>query len=403
MESTGRCSKSGEWPRGHPAGMSPSGFCLQAVFGEKGRPTAALATTRNSMRPCPSSKPRDPSIRRSHVQGEERPVAEVLPCALDPAWSTNMEPRISPRPRTTSASGRAANRRSEDAARQQLAAGEVARAGWLSAAKASLQGLFTSRCQRERQARGCTFVRREPQRHDRGRWPHGPIPCKPRRRVAGRCQARSRRRRGCDQRRGRTYGPFRFRSVDRRRQSILEVVAETVDVTSEGVAALFSRHDNIRYLQHTAGISPRPLTPPEELQGRHARRLRGEPLGRLQMLKQGIHAGARAAHPRCHHPLDICLPSAGGPRERRLRGVQGRSPQPPDPASPLLPRSARPRPERPRTLTAARPHGRAERDRRGTPASGGGQHAHRRPDRPTHIAAATMYFWSNECGAWAKY
>ena len=43
----------------------------------------------------------------------------------------------------------------------------------------------------------------------------------------------------------------------------LEVVAETVDVTSEdAVAALFSRHDNIRYLQHTAGISPRPLTPP---------------------------------------------------------------------------------------------------------------------------------------------
>ena len=46
----------------------------------------------------------------------------------------------------------------------------------------------------------------------------------------------------------------------------LEVVAETVDITREdAVAALFARHDNIRYLQHTAGISPRPLTPPEEL------------------------------------------------------------------------------------------------------------------------------------------
>jgi hypothetical protein len=39
--------------------------------------------------------------------------------------------------------------------------------------------------------------------------------------------------------------------------SYLEVVAETVDLTSEdAVAALFSRHDKIRYLQHTAGISP---------------------------------------------------------------------------------------------------------------------------------------------------
>ena len=42
------------------------------------------------------------------------------------------------------------NRRSEDAARQQLR-GCCSRAGWFSAVKAaSLQGSFTSRCQRER-------------------------------------------------------------------------------------------------------------------------------------------------------------------------------------------------------------------------------------------------------------
>ena len=45
-----------------------------------------------------------------------------------------------------------------------------------------------------------------------------------------------------------------------------EVVTETVNIASEeDVAALFDRHSNIQYLQHTAGISPCPLTPPEEL------------------------------------------------------------------------------------------------------------------------------------------
>lgn len=46
----------------------------------------------------------------------------------------------------------------------------------------------------------------------------------------------------------------------------VEVVAEVVDVTDEDeVRQLFQRHPQISYLQHTAGISPRPLTPPEEL------------------------------------------------------------------------------------------------------------------------------------------
>ena len=45
-----------------------------------------------------------------------------------------------------------------------------------------------------------------------------------------------------------------------------EVVAETVDVTDENeVRQLFERHPQINYLQHTAGISPKPLTPPEDL------------------------------------------------------------------------------------------------------------------------------------------
>lgn len=45
-----------------------------------------------------------------------------------------------------------------------------------------------------------------------------------------------------------------------------EVLSETVNITSESeVEAFFLRHPGIHYLMHTAGISPKPLTPPEEL------------------------------------------------------------------------------------------------------------------------------------------
>lgn len=73
-----------------------------------------------------------------------------------------------------------------------------------------------------------------------------------------------------------------------------EVIAETVNITSEEeVAALFERHPNVRYLQHTAGISPRPLTPPEQL-------TKDDIMGACEVnmwgahnvLKQGINRGA---------------------------------------------------------------------------------------------------------------
>ncbi len=45
-----------------------------------------------------------------------------------------------------------------------------------------------------------------------------------------------------------------------------EVVAEVVDITDEDAAGrLFEKHAGIQYWMHTAGISPRPLTPPEKL------------------------------------------------------------------------------------------------------------------------------------------
>lgn len=44
------------------------------------------------------------------------------------------------------------------------------------------------------------------------------------------------------------------------------VVCDTVDITSEeAVLAMFQRHQGIQYLMHTAGISPRPLVPPEQM------------------------------------------------------------------------------------------------------------------------------------------
>jgi NAD(P)-dependent dehydrogenase (short-subunit alcohol dehydrogenase family) len=96
----------------------------------------------------------------------------------------------------------------------------------------------------------------------------------------------------------------------------LEVVAETVDVTSEdAVAGLFSRHDNVRYLQYTAGISPRPLTPPEEL-------TKEDILGACEVnlwgahnvLKQGTHG--RAFAPRTHGVIILSTSATVGSEGR---------------------------------------------------------------------------------------
>ena len=55
-------------------------------------------------------------------------------------------------------------------------------------------------------------------------------------------------------------------ALSRQSNDKTEVVAETVDITSEQAAhELFLRHPGIQYFMHTAGISPRPLTAPEDL------------------------------------------------------------------------------------------------------------------------------------------
>ncbi len=80
----------------------------------------------------------------------------------------------------------------------------------------------------------------------------------------------------------------------------VEIVAETVDITSETeVASLFERHREVKYLQHTAGISPKPLTPPEEL-------TRDDIMGACEVnlwgahnvLKQAVNSKALAPHAR---------------------------------------------------------------------------------------------------------
>lgn len=72
-----------------------------------------------------------------------------------------------------------------------------------------------------------------------------------------------------------------------------EVVAETVDVTSEEqVRALIDRHGKIDYLMLTAGIAPSPLTPPEQLTKEAIMKAYEVNLwGAHNVLKQGVNSG----------------------------------------------------------------------------------------------------------------
>jgi NAD(P)-dependent dehydrogenase (short-subunit alcohol dehydrogenase family) len=77
-------------------------------------------------------------------------------------------------------------------------------------------------------------------------------------------------------------------------QDRTEVVAEAVNITSEeSVKSLFERHRDIHYLMHTAGISPRPLTPPEDLTKEEVMSACEVNLwGAHNLIKQGIKAGS---------------------------------------------------------------------------------------------------------------
>ena len=73
-----------------------------------------------------------------------------------------------------------------------------------------------------------------------------------------------------------------------------EVVAETLDIASEeDVRAMYQRHDGIHYFMHTAGISPKPLTPPEDLTKEDVMGACEVNLwGAHNVIKQGVKSGA---------------------------------------------------------------------------------------------------------------
>ena len=74
----------------------------------------------------------------------------------------------------------------------------------------------------------------------------------------------------------------------------MRVAAETIDITvEEEVQSLFRRHDRVHYLQHTAGISPKPLTPPEQMTKQDIMGACEVNLwGTHNVLKQGVNAGS---------------------------------------------------------------------------------------------------------------
>jgi hypothetical protein len=91
-----------------------------------------------SMPRRPSAKPRarGPFGNRT-VEGEARPVAEVLPCALRAAGSTNMEPRTSSRAEHDVGVGPGSTASAKTPRVGSAPPGRCSRAGWLSAAKAA--------------------------------------------------------------------------------------------------------------------------------------------------------------------------------------------------------------------------------------------------------------------------
>ena len=83
-------------------------------------------------------------------------------------------------------------------------------------------------------------------------------------------------------------------SIAAQHDGTAEVIAETVDVTSEEqVKDLLERHGKIDYFMHTAGIAPSPLTPPEQLTKDAIMRAYEVNLwGVHNVLKQGVKGGS---------------------------------------------------------------------------------------------------------------
>ncbi len=83
-------------------------------------------------------------------------------------------------------------------------------------------------------------------------------------------------------------------SIGAGHNSGVEVIAETVDVTSEDeVRSLLERCGKVDYLMHTAGIAPSPLTRPEQLTKDAIMRAYEVNLwGAHNVIKQGVNSGS---------------------------------------------------------------------------------------------------------------
>lgn len=180
----------------------------------------------------------------------------------------------------------------------------------------------------------------------------------------------------------------------------VEVVAETVDVTDENdVRGLFERHPGINYLQHTAGISPKPLTPPEDLTKEDVMRSCEVNLwGTHNVIKQGVRHGGFAKGAR---GVIILSTSATVGAEGRASAAYEESK---GGLLNLLKLQSRHFVEAHGLIL----NGLAPSPLRGTMAAQNEVSAGRLQavedamplgglTAPRHIAAATMYFWSDDC------
>jgi NAD(P)-dependent dehydrogenase (short-subunit alcohol dehydrogenase family) len=178
------------------------------------------------------------------------------------------------------------------------------------------------------------------------------------------------------------------------------VVAETVDITSEeSVQALFERHHGIAYLQHTAGISPRPLTPPERLTRHDVLNACEVNLwGAHNVIKQGVNTGAFVDRAR-----GVLLLSTSA-----TVGSEGRASSAYEESKGALMNLLRLQSRHFMEQYGLILNGLAPSPLRGPMAAQNEVSAGRLQavadnmplgdlTQPKHVSAATMYFWANEC------
>ncbi len=190
------------------------------------------------------------------------------------------------------------------------------------------------------------------------------------------------------------------KSIAQQSSGKAEVVAESVNITSEeAVHELFVRHPGIQYFMHTAGISPKPLTAPEDLTKEDVMGACEVNLwGAHNVIKQGVKSGSLA-----HGSRGVIVLSTSA-----TVGAEGRASAAYEESKGGLLNFLRlqsrhfvekygvilnglaPSPLRgPMAAQNPTSAGRLEAVAQAMPMGG--------LTEPKHISAATMYFWAKEC------